>query len=78
MQARAGNLAHRSETIDGGASAIIGHHAAATVVCCGDYRNRLAGEVDATLNADGVDSGEALAEPVGWFVGDVQIDARLT
>ena len=74
MQAGAGHLADGVQAGQVGATAGIGHDAAAGVVGRRDDRDRLARDVDAELEAAGVDVGEVALQEVRALVADVELD----
>ena len=74
MQPGEGGLAGAVEAVEGRAAARVGDDAAAHVVRGGHHGDRLARQVDAQLEAAGVDRREALAQEVRWAMGDVEQD----
>ena len=78
VQAGAGGLADRVQTLEVRSCAQVRHHAAAGVVRRRHDRNRLAGDIDAQFQAATMDGGEMLEQEIGRFVADVEEDAVQT
>ena len=77
MHARAGDLADRAEVAEGRAAVAVDGDAAAGVVRGRDDGDRAGGQVEAELEAAPVEPREALADPRGALVGDVEKRVRL-
>ena len=74
MQAGAGGLADGVELTDIGAAAGVHQDSAAGVVCGRYHGDRFAGDVDAEIQAAGVDSGEVGLQKARALVADIQVD----
>ena len=82
VQPGATDLAHRVQILDAGAAPLVHRDAAARVVRGRHHRDRLLGDVDADLQAFGVDVREARRDGVGRHVRreieqDVRVAVRL-